>query len=292
MAKRKSKQPPLSATRKKWAGQRSEPTLFKGRRLAHSIPIQIAYEKKIVRLINSMTNEVNREVKALFKTPEAKQHFAEDASLSSKARILLNKLSKKFAKIFDNDSKLFAEGMVNRIDRYSSGSLKSSIEQLSGGLAIKTDFISGEIGETLKASVTRNVNLIKSIESKYFEQIEDLVMRSILPGGRGLEDLSVLDKIKDKTINRGVNIAKDQTRKAYNNLNAARMEKVGVQEFQWVHSGGGADPRDYHKNTLNGNTYSLNDLPIIDPKTGERGLPGQLVNCKCTMLPVAKFGGE
>lgn len=279
MAKRRVRQPPLSATRKRWAEQRRGAQEFKGKRLAHNIAIRISYERKLTKMIDQMTNEVNREVRALFKTPEAKEYFAQDGSLSSQARILLSKLNKKFAKSFDTDGKKVTEGIINRIERYSANTLKSSIEQLSGGLSIKTDFITGEIQETIKASTTRNVNLIKSIQSKYFEEIEDLVMRSILPGGRGLEDLKVLDKIKDKTINRGVNIAKDQTRKAYNNLNVARMEKVGVQEFEWVHSGGGKDPRDYHQNNLNGKVFSLNDLPVIDPKTGTRGIPGQLVNC-------------
>ncbi|RIQ43658.1 phage head morphogenesis protein, partial [Bordetella avium] len=31
--------------------------------------------------------------------------------------------------------------------------------------------------------------------------------------------------------------------------------------------------------------------PIIDKTTGERGLPGQLINCKCRMRPVIDFSG-
>ena len=99
-----------------------------------------------------------------------------------------------------------------------------------------------------------------------------------------------LDAIKNKTVNRGVNIARDQTRKAYNNLNAARMRKVGVTEFIWRHSGGGRNPRDLHQNVLNGKKFSLDDLPVIDERTGETGIPGQAINCKCTMEPVVTFG--
>ena len=117
-----------------------------------------------------------------------------------------------------------------------------------------------------------------------------LGLRSILPGGRGLQDLEQLDAIKNKTVNRGANIARDQTRKAYNNLNAARMRKVGVTEFIWRHSGGGRNPRDLRQNVLNGKKFSLDDLPVIDERTGETGIPGQAINCKCTMEPVVTFG--
>ena len=292
MAKRKPKPPPLAAKRKDWAEARKEPVTFKGERLAHNISIRMRYEREITKLINQMARESEREIKALFKSDGAKDFFAQDDSIASQARILLNQLNKRFSLIFNERSKEITDRLLKDVDKNSAKSLQSSIEKLSGGLSIKTDFVSGEVAEVLKASVSRNVNLIKSIQSQYHERIEDLVMRSILPGGRGLQDLTQLDKIKDMTVNRGVNIAKDQTRKAYNNINAARMQKVGLNEFIWRHSGGGKNPRSLHQNKLAGNVYSLSDLPIIDERTGERGIPGQLPNCGCTMEPVATFGEQ
>ena len=287
--KRAKKKAPLTATRKRWADERGGAT-FKGNRLAHNVAIRQSYEKNITKMVERMTKKTTREIEKLFRSKEAKELFAEDASLSSQARIILNKLSKEFGLFFKDNADEVTGSMLNRIDRYSASTLGSSIEKLSGGLAVKTDFVTGEVKEVLKATTTRNVNLIKSIPQQYFEQVEDLVMRSILPGGQGLEGLKVLDKIKDKTVNRGVNIAKDQTRKAYNDLNAVRMQKAGVDKFVWIHSGGGKNPRDYHQNVLNGQEFSLNDLPVIDQRTGERGLPGQAINCKCTMQPVVTFG--
>jgi uncharacterized protein with gpF-like domain len=35
--------------------------------------------------------------------------------------------------------------------------------------------------------------------------------------------------------------------------------------------------------------YSFDDLPVVDERTGETGIPGQAVNCRCTMSPVFDF---
>jgi SPP1 gp7 family putative phage head morphogenesis protein len=75
----------------------------------------------------------------------------------------------------------------------------------------------------------------------------------------------------------------------YNNLNASRMKAIGLNKYEWVHSGGGQRPREFHRDVLNGQIFSLDDPPIIDEQTGERGIPSQLINCRCTMLPLLEF---
>ena len=67
------------------------------------------------------------------------------------------------------------------------------------------------------------------------------------------------------------------------------MRDVGITQFKWVHAGGSKDPRNYHKNVLNGKVFNVDDPPIIDQKTGERGYPGQAINCKCYQVPVIEF---
>ena len=142
-----------------------------------------------------------------------------------------------------------------------------------------------------------NVDLIKTINANYLEQVKGAVNRSIQNGG-GLETLvpnmnKFLKSEAQKTRNKAKNVALDQTRKAYNALNAARMERIGVKKFEWVHSGGGQSPREYHMaaapSGLNGGIFSIDDPPVIDQKTGELGLPGQAINCKCIMRPLIQF---
>ena len=283
----------LSKSKRKFAETRKKPVLLRGEPLRRNDAAENRFSKSLSDAIRKMANSVEKKIRAEFKKnkPEDFLGTGQDASLGSSLRVLINKLRKEYQRDFGENGKQFTNRMLRQIDSHSKSTSKSSIEKLAGGVAVNVDFTT-ETKELLKISTSRSVNLIKSIQSEYFNNIEDLVMRSILPGGNGLEDLKELDKIKNKSINRGINIAKDQTRKALNNLNAIRMEKAGVQEFVWRHSGGSKDPRDLHLNELNGKTFRLDDLPIIDKRTGERGLPGQLPNCKCFMEPVAKFGGE
>ena len=162
-----------------------------------------------------------------------------------------------------------------------------------GGLSIKTDFITPELNDIIKASAAESTQLIKSIPQQYMLETQGAVMRSITTGN-GLQDLvPFFEKRKGITTRRAKNIALDQTRKVYNSINQGRMEALGIDTYEWVHSGGGKEPRPEHKAKypagLNGGVFSLSDPPVIDPKTGQRGKPGDLINCRCTMRPVMVF---
>ena len=133
------------------------------------------------------------------------------------------------------------------------------------------------------------MSLIKSIPSEYFRDIQQAVLSSIADG-KGLADLTTfLEEQQGVQSRRAKNIAIDQTHKAYNGLNRGRMVQSGIKKFEWVHSGGGLHPRPLHLDQLNGKVFSFDKLPIIEEGTGERGIPGQAINCRCTMVPVIDF---
>ena len=85
-------------------------------------------------------------------------------------------------------------------------------------------------------------------------------------------------------------VAYDQTRKAYNNISAARSQKLGMEEFIWIHSGGGKEPRKDHV-AMNGKTFRFDDPPVIGVMYGQevRGLPGNVPSCRCAMRPLVNF---
>lgn len=231
---------------------------------------------------------------ALYSSPLAAEAglYAEDASFSAQAARLMSELSKRFQILFSDRAGGITAAWIKGIDRQSVVGLGQSLKQASGGVTLKTDFITGQVADVLRASVKSNVALIKSIPEKYFLEVEDAVMRSI-QSGRGMADLKpFLEKRYGITSRRAEFIARDQTAKANTALNRARMQKLGMRKFKWLHSGGSAEPRPLHKNELNGNIYDLDNPPVIDERTGERGFPGQLPNCKCRMAPVLQFTAE
>jgi SPP1 gp7 family putative phage head morphogenesis protein len=275
----------LTQRREKWAASRTEKVIFEGTKLQPNAAVSIKYAKKIDRLVLSMLAETRKEITRMFESEVSRKFFAADESLASQARILTNKLNRKFQNLFDKKSPLIAESMVKQVNESSAKGLHSSLQKLSGGMSLKTSINTGPMAEVTKAAVAENVALIRSISAKYMEQVQGAVMRSITTGN-GLQDLiPALQQFEGMTKRRAKNIALDQTRKTYNAVNKARMQKIGVKKFKWIHSGGGAHPREDHVR-MDGNIYSFDDLPVIDARTGERGIPGQAVNCRCTMSPV------
>ena len=279
----------LTAKRKAWAEARTKPPVFKGSPLRNNAGIEAKYATVLGKLAAKLTKETTKEILALFETDAASAHFAMDATISSQSRILTNSLKARFAALFAATAPTVATKMVDEAGSASKTALHSSLQDLSGGLSLKTSVDSPALQNIYKASVAANVSLIKSIASDYLQQVEGAVMRSIT-SGNGLADLvPALQQYEGQTHRRAKNIALDQTRKAYNSINKGRMQALGVKKFMWHHSGGGAHPREDHVD-MDGEIFSFDNLPVIDQRTGERGIPGQAPNCKCTMSPVFDFG--
>lgn len=271
----------------KIAKQKQTKSRLKGSTLANPASIEMRYSRKLQDAMSKMRKITEREIKKLYSTQTSKEYFTQDASIASQARILLEGLMRRFDTMFEDIAKIDAPKMVNDVDKASKTSLSESMKTLSG-LSINTNIMSGDLRETIKASITQNAMLIKSIPQEYLLKVSGSVMRSVTSGQGMAELLPQITKISDQSERRVKNLALDQTRKAYNSINADRMKKVGIKKFEWIHSAGGKNPRKDHIE-MSGNIYSFDDLPVIVPSTGERGIPGQAIFCKCTMRPIIEF---
>lgn len=290
MAKR-NKRPPLTRRRQLWA-QRRGTHVFYGKPLVPNAGVADRYAQKLLRQINAMADETEREVQALYRRNRPAVTTGLDASMASQARILMNQMARRFEVVFRRLAPGLAKQTLAGINRASASNLHASLRDVSGGLSLKTSVITGRVREVMTASTAENVALIKSIPAQYFEKIQGTIMRAITAGRGAADVFDMVEHIGAVTRKRAKLIARDQTSKATTALNAARMDDLGITEFEWLHSAAGKEPRPLHKNVLDGNVYRLDNLPIIDEKTGERGLPGQLINCRCRMVPVIKFGAN
>jgi SPP1 gp7 family putative phage head morphogenesis protein len=287
--------PKFSSEKYNWAKNRS--VVLHGKRLNYNVGIQQKYSHKLRKLVRKMTQETEKRLLKIFKGDPAYQYFEHqkkiavtDDTIYNQSRNILKELNDKFKRLFNLHAKPAAENMLNNTITVSATSLNSSLKMLTG-LSIGVDFIPKGLNQVIKASIAENVSLIKSIPDQYFSDLNNAVMRSITTGN-GLKDLyPFIKKYNGQTERRAKNIAYDQTRKAYNQINKQRMMAVGFKKFKWLHSSGSQHPRALHI-AMNGKVYSFNDLPIIDENTGEHGIPGQAINCKCTMTPVYEFGKE
>lgn len=246
------------------------------------------YAERLAKLTEAMTRTTQREVERLYRNQWTAQDAAMDISFTAAASKLMRLLTAKFTALFTDRAGGLAEALSKGISDSAARSLGESLKKVSGGVTLKTDVVSGKVAEVTKAGVRDNVALIKSIPADYFQKIQGDVMRSIQTG-RGMADLvPAIEAHGHSTRKRAELIARDQTSKATTAINRARMDGLGIKKFEWLHSGGGKEPRKLHQD-LSGKIFDLADPPVIDERTGERGLPGQLINCRCRMVPVISF---
>ena len=247
------------------------------------------YAKELEALVARMAKGVKRDAERLFRSPVATESIALDASLGSQARIAMNGLTRRYTEMFARVANRLATTMVEQADRTSAASVAASLRELSGRSTLSSGQLAkGAVGEITKAAVAENVALIKSIPERYLLNVQGAVMRSIT-SGNGLQDLiPALLEQEGMTARRARNIALDQTRKTLSAVNAGRMKANGIRKFRWIHTGGGQKPRQDHMD-MDGNIYDFDDLPVIDQRTGERGIPGQAPQCRCSMQPLLDF---
>ena len=141
------------------------------------------------------------------------------------------------------------------------------------------------------ASIQGNVSLIKSIPSRYFDSVEEIISRGY---ASGFDLKSVTDEL-EKTFRlsrkRAAFIARDQGSKLSSQLSARRAIDSGLHMAIWKHSHAGVTPRYTHLHIMNGQEFDLREgLFDPDPRVNKKILPGTEINCRCIARIIVPFG--
>jgi len=83
---------------------------------------------------------------------------------------------------------------------------------------------------------------------------------------------------------RAATIARDQIGKLNGEMNQLRQTNLGVRRYRWSTSQD-ERVRDGHRK-LNGTIQLWAKPPVVDERTGERGHPGQPIQCRCSAIPI------
>lgn len=267
----------------------NDPKKLVGKTLTPNAGIALDYEKAIVDLIGLMARDIKREMTIVF-SDVAMDSLSDNAmdglSITPQVRIKLNALLDKWVVRFNELSKRATKRMIWRTDRNSDVTLGMSLKEISKDLELDMSKPSQRLKDVIQASTEEAANLIKLIPQKYLADVQGQVMRSIT-SGNGLQDLvPYLTKQYKGNVNHARLVARDQTRKAYNNIQAAKLQDLGAESFIWVHHAS-KHPRERHVD-LDGKEFRFDDLPFIGKMYGidVHGIPGQLPNCRCTQKPV------
>jgi len=254
--------------------------------LKPSVSVGAAYARDLEALTTEMHEEVAKAVLAEFSNTAA----------ADAADDFWSRLAKRLASKFAAKATPLATGFLTRVDRNATTNLERSLTSTSADMTLKMKNTPA-VTKAIKSRIADNVDLITRIPAEFLDKVKQDVNDS-LRKGNGLADLQPkMEERYGEAKRHAQLVALDQTRKAYTAINSERMRANGVTKFEWVHSGGSQEPRPYHLHTpaqggLNGGIFDINDPPIIDKKTGERGLPGDDYNCRCTMRPIVTFDDE
>lgn len=133
------------------------------------------------------------------------------------------------------------------------------------------------LASQMSAFTSQNVNLIKSVPSRFFTEIESLAFSGFQQGKRWE---TIADELRERvkvSQSRMDLIARDQTSKLNGQLTMLRQTQIGIEGYTWSTSGD-ERVRDSHR-AKDGKSFKWADPPA------DTGHPGEDINCRCVALP-------
>lgn len=243
------------------------------------------YRKEMMILIDAMKKEYEEAIKNAVKDYNG---FTMDESIFEKFASLFGLLEKKYKSVFQERAEIIARKFIGNANKRSEIYVKRSLSKMAG-MAISVPVLSEPIQTVLEKSIAENVDLIRTIPKAYHDRIAKTVMGSIAKGGKGTADVFKEIKAIGMVTDRHARfIARDQNSKVNANLTTQRCKDSGIAQFKWRHSNAAEVPRKLHLH-YDGMIFDLDKPPVIDDRTGERGFPGQAINCRCTMIPIYEY---
>jgi SPP1 gp7 family putative phage head morphogenesis protein len=194
-----------------------------------------------------------------------------------------------------------------RLDQLAPGTARSFVTaasiankeaiQRNIASALSVDFatvIDGpDIKPLLDQAIVDNVGMIKSIGQEHFAKVG----RAVLDNYRGVPqvgDVSLTKRLQDIgniSKNRAKFIARDQTAKLTGDLNQARQQDNGIDEYDWKNAGDqrvvGNPSGLYPKgNRVHGDHWHRENKRFSWSKPPPDGHPGHAPGCRCYAKPV------
>lgn len=152
-------------------------------------------------------------------------------------------------------------------------------------LNIGRPFSLGELeSKLLRDTVAENVTLISSIPERLHAQVERVIVEGIESGSRVETIAKRIEERFHVSESRARLIARTEVNKLNGRLTQMRNEELGIDRYRWITS---RDSRVRHDHrVLDGTIQRWDSPPIIDQRTGIRGGPGQIWNCRCVSAPI------
>ena len=208
------------------------------------------------------------------------------------------------------NSLIRAQQRLNIINAFL-GDVETNLDQMIETILFTTEIqtILDDVGNQVKKNV-RNINVVvpeltekqmQQIASDYtynmqyyikkwasgsIPEMRQKVQRAILEGYREDQVQEMIEKEYPKMAYKAKFLARNETAIMLSTLKKSMYSEMGFTEFVWQTILDGRE-RLLHKK-LNGKVFSFDNPPVIDERTGQKGLPGQTYNCRCNLIPIRR----
>lgn len=141
----------------------------------------------------------------------------------------------------------------------------------------QTNEIAGTYTENMKGYV------IKDFAQERIPEMRRKIQELVLKGYRTDKVQELLQKEYGIAARKAKFLAQNETAIMLSEYKKVTYKEMGFNKFIWRTITDGRE-RELHKQ-LNGTVWSYDNPPVIDERTGNRGLPGQSYNCRCMQIP-------
>lgn len=210
--------------------------------------------------------------------------------------VALQELRVRWEPVFEKRSHAIGGWFTSESDKDARIDVQKMLEPYGLG-TVSPHFEKAHL-ETVQGVLKENVEMIRSIQKKYFDDIKKALDDS---GSGGFLDLEAIHKAlmplvkeRGKAMNRRIaGIARDQCSKASGLLTRTRSMATGITEGIWIHSNAGREPRPGHLEAgkkqarFNLATGLLVDNASATAKRPDvrHAFPGHEICCRCTYRP-------
>lgn len=261
--------------------------LKKPRVLIFPNTIEYKFKQKLLALVAKMRAAVKSiiipELPGLVSLSPKRDDFHLDDTVADKVRALMQSVNFSLEDDFsDEELASIMADVSSELSTFNRIQVHSVFKSVLG-----VDLLSSEpnMDEVISAFVNENVSLIKSVESQYLGEVEQVILRGLRSGVRHEEIARQLvgDSEGDfvsrigKSESRAELIARDQTNKLYGQLTEIRQRAAGIDSYIWRTA---LDERVRPEHAeREGEQFQWSDPP-------EDGNPGEPINCRCYAEPV------
>lgn len=192
----------------------------------------------------------------------------------------LNEIQKNLPYIAE--SMVFDEEVITILDD-NGKEIKKTVKHIN---VIEPELTAEDKAQIAEA-YTRNITdfVIKDFDLNRIPKMREKIAQFVLEGYRLDKVEEFLQKEYGIMKRKAEFLARNETAILLAEVKKASYQTMGFDKFIWKCIGD-SRTRDLHRH-LNNTTWSYDNPPIIDERTGQTGLPGETYNCRCTAIPYA-----